>query len=166
MSKPCLKCCKRRGVGGFFSVLWVTARMVLITFLGDDFAGAQPVLIFVVTGVGEGVLGMEGGSSREVFELCVGRAATEGMVVGSGSVAVRCVRSGGEGGEGEKGTVFMWDSTRIKADGATMPAPMSTSFRLLTMAFAMAQYHGASEKSLRVLAISFIHGSFGNCVQV
>ena len=120
----------------------------------------------VVTGGGEGVLGLEGGLCREVFELCVGRAATVGRVVGSRSVAVRCVRSGGEGGEGKKGTVFMWDSTRVEADGAVMPAPMSTSFRLLTMAFAMAQYHGVSENSLRVLAISFIHGSFGNCMQV
>ena len=109
---------------------------------------------------------MEGGSSREVFQLCVGRAVTVGRVVGSRSVAVRCVRSGGEGGEGKKGTVFMWDSTRVNTDGAAMPAPMSTSFRLLTMAFAMAQYHDVSENSLRVLAISFIHGSFGNCVQV
>ena len=115
---------------------------------------------------GGGVLGLEGGSSREVFELCVGRAATVGMVVGSRSVAVRCVRSGGEGGEGKKGMVFMWDSTRVEADGTAMPALMSTSFRLLTMPFAMAQYHGVSENSLRVLAISFIHGSFGNCVQV
>ena len=74
-----------------------------------------------------------------LFELCVGRAATVGRVVGSRLAAVRCVRSGGEGGEGKKGTVFMWDSTRVEADGAAMPAPMSTSFRLLTMAFAMAQ---------------------------
>ena len=117
-------------------------------------------------GGGEGVVGLEGGSSREVFELWVGRAATIGMVVGSRSVAVRCVRSGGEGGEGKKSTVFMWNSTRVEADGAAMPAPMSTSFKLLTMAFAMAQYHGVSENSLRVLAISFTHGSFGNCVQV
>ena len=109
---------------------------------------------------------MEGGSSREVFDLCVGRVTTDRRVVGSRSVAVRCVRSGGEGGEGKKGTVCMWDSTRVEADRATMPAPMSTSFRLLTMAFAMAQYHGVSENSLRVLAISFIHGSFGNCMQV
>ena len=117
-------------------------------------------------GGGEGVLGLEGGSIREVFEICVGRAATVGGVVGSRSVAVRCVRSGGKGGEGKKGTVFMWDSTRVEADGAAMPAPMSTSFRLLTMAFAMAQYHGVLENSLRVLAISFIRGSFGNCMQV
>ena len=40
MSKPCLKCCKRRGVGGFYSELWVTAQMVWIWLLGDDFAGA------------------------------------------------------------------------------------------------------------------------------
>ena len=58
----------------------------------------------------------------------------------------------------------MCDSTRVEADGADMPAPMSTSLRRLTMAFAMAQYHGISENSLRVLAISFIHGSFGNCM--
>ena len=98
-------------------------------------------------------------------ELCVQRVTTDRRVVGSRSVAVRCLRSGGEGGEGKKGTVFMWDSTRVDADGAAMPAPMSTSFILLTMAFAMAQYHGVSEKSLRVLAISFIHGSFGNCME-
>ena len=79
---------------------------------------------------------------------------------------MRCVRSGGKGGEGKKGTVFMWDSTRVEADEAVMPAPMTTSFRLLTMAFAMVQYHGVSENSSRVLAISFIHGSFGNCMQV
>ena len=101
-----------------------------------------------------------------MFELCVGRVATDGRVVGSRSVAVRCVRSEGEGGEGKKGTVFMSDSTRVEADGAAMPAPMSTSFRLLTMAFAMAQNHGVSENSLRVLAISSIHGSFGNCMRV
>ena len=117
-------------------------------------------------GGGEGVLGLEGGSSREVFELCVGRVTTDGRVVGSRSVAVRCVRSWGEGGEGKKGTVFMWDSTRVEADGAAMPALMSTSFRLLTMAFAMAQYHGVSENSLHVLAVSFIRGSFGDCMQV
>ena len=40
MSKPCLKCCKRRGVEGFFSVLWVTALMVVIRLLGYGFAGA------------------------------------------------------------------------------------------------------------------------------
>ena len=40
MSKPCLKCCKRRGVEGFFSVLSVTARMLWIRLLGDGFAGA------------------------------------------------------------------------------------------------------------------------------
>ena len=38
--------------------------------------------------------------------------------------------------------VFMWDSTRVEADGAAMPAPMSTSSGLLTMAFAMAQDDG------------------------
>ena len=62
--------------------------------------------------------------------------------------------------------VFMWDSTRVEADGAAMPAPMSTSFRLLAMAFAMAQDHGVSENWFLELAISFIHGSFGNCMQV
>ena len=79
---------------------------------------------------------------------------------------MRCVRSGGKGGEGKKGMVFMWDSTRVEADGTAMPAPMSTSFRLLTIAFAKAQDHGVSENSLCVLAISFIHGSFGNGMQV
>ena len=37
--EACLKLCKRRGVGCFFS-LWVTARMVWISLLGDDFAAA------------------------------------------------------------------------------------------------------------------------------
>ena len=112
---------------------------------------------FLLSLGGEEVLGLEGGSSREVFELRVGRVTTDERVVGSMSVAVRCVRSGDEGGEGKKGTVFMWDSTRVEADWAAMPAPMSTSFRFSTMAFAMAQYHGVAENASRVLAISFIH---------
>ena len=97
-----------------------------------------------------------------MFRTCGNRRGGGRFKVGR----ARCVRSGGKGGEKKKGTVFMWDSTRVEADGAAMPAPMSTSFRLLITAFTMAQYHGVSENSLRVLAISFIHGSFGNWMQV
>ena len=35
-----LEVLQKKGVGGFFSVLWVTAWMVWIRLFGDDFAGA------------------------------------------------------------------------------------------------------------------------------
>ena len=117
-------------------------------------------------GGGRGFLGRRVARVEKCLNDVLDVRQPSGGVVGSRSVAVRCVRSGAKGGEGKKGTVFMLDSTRVEADGAAMPAPMSTSFRLLTVAFAMAQYHGVSENSLRVLAISFIHGSFENCMQV
>ena len=58
ISNPCFRLCKRRGVGGFFSVLWVTALMVWMIFFGDDTAGLYPFASFgAVLGGGGAISG-------------------------------------------------------------------------------------------------------------